>query len=226
MTSPGVGPSTAKILVTCIDDAKRFQTGRQVLAYFGLVPRQYQSGQTDRNGSITNRGNPLARTILVECAWASLRYNAWSKFIYDRICGGQKTCKKKAAIALARKIAVLAWAMLRDEKDWDPKTMIDVTQKYGKMGLELKDKLQNMKPKENSDQRKARLRKEANAAKALAAEQSSTTVTQATSKAKPAAKKKQGVAPKPPSKPTQNPKPRRARKPVSQTDAAMRRTRT
>ena len=187
-----------------------------------------------RSTRAIKRGNPLARTILVECAWASLRYNVWSKFIYERICGGQKTRKKKAAIALARKIAVLAWAMLRDEKDWDPKTMIDVTQKYGKMGLELKDKLQNMKPKENSDQRKARLRKEANAAKASAAEQSSTTVTQATSKAKPAAKKKQrvapkqeqSVAPKPPSKPTKNPKPQRARKPVSQTDAAVQRTQT
>ena len=90
-TIPGVGPRTAEILVACIDDAKRFQTGRQVSAYSGLVPRQYQSGQTDRNGRITKRGNPLARTILVECAWASLRYNAWSKFVYDRIGGGQKT---------------------------------------------------------------------------------------------------------------------------------------
>ena len=51
---------------------------------------------------------------------ASLRYNPWAKEVYDRICGKQKTRKKKAAIALARKIAVLAWAMLRDEKDWAP----------------------------------------------------------------------------------------------------------
>ena len=47
-------------------------TERQVSVYFGLVPRQYQSGETDRNGRITKRGNPLARTILVECAWAML----------------------------------------------------------------------------------------------------------------------------------------------------------
>jgi hypothetical protein len=72
-TIPGVGPRTAEILVACIDDPHRFETGRQVSAYFGLVPRQYQSGETDRNGRITNRGNPLARTIHVECAWASLR---------------------------------------------------------------------------------------------------------------------------------------------------------
>jgi transposase len=119
-TIPGVGPRTAEILVACIDDPHRFENGRQVSAYFGLVPRQYQSGETDRNGRITKRGNPLARTILVECAWASLRYNPWAKGVYERICGKQKTRKKKAGIALARKIAVIAWAMLRDEQDWDP----------------------------------------------------------------------------------------------------------
>ena len=55
-------------------------------AYFGLglVPRQFQSGETDRIGRVTKRGNPLARTILVECAWASLRDNPWAKGIYDR----------------------------------------------------------------------------------------------------------------------------------------------
>ncbi len=52
-TIPGVGPRTAEILVACIDDPHRFKNGRQVSAYFGLVPRQYQSGETDRNGRIT-----------------------------------------------------------------------------------------------------------------------------------------------------------------------------
>jgi hypothetical protein len=159
-----VGPRTAEILVACIDDPHRFTNGRQVSAYFGLVPRQFQSGETDRNGRITKRGNPLARTILVECAWASLRYNPWAKYVYERICGKQKTRKKKAGIALARKIAVLAWAMLREEKDWDPNTMITVTETYGKMNLGLKETLKEMPVKENSDQRKSRLRKEAKAA--------------------------------------------------------------
>jgi transposase len=163
-TIPGVGARTAEILVACIDDPHRFENGRQVSAYFGLVPRQFQSGETDRNGRITKRGNPLARTILVECSWASLRYNPWAKAVYDRVYGKQKTRKKKAAIALARKIAVLAWAMLRDEKDWDPNTMIEVTESFGKMNPTLKESLQTMKPKENSDQRKSRLRKEARAA--------------------------------------------------------------
>lgn len=166
MTIPGVGPRTAEILVACIDDPHRFENGRQVSAYFGLVPRQYQSGQTDRNGRITKRGNPLARTILVECAWSSLRYNPWAKAIYERISGKQKTRKKKAAVALARKIAVIAWALLRDEKDWEPKRMIQVTESFGKMPRGLKETLDTMKPKENSDGRRRRLRKEAREARA------------------------------------------------------------
>jgi transposase len=201
-TIPGVGPRTAEILVACLDDPQRFENGRQVSAYFGLVPRQYQSGETDRNGRITKRGNPLARTILVECAWASLRYNPWAKAIYERISGQQKTRKKKAAVALARKIAVLAWALIRDEQDWNPKRMIEVSESFGKMPLALKETLQNMTPKENSDQRKKRRRKEAREAKAAAADRTQTN---------PSVPKT--------SPPSLRPKSRRARKPVSLADA-------
>jgi len=122
-TIPGVGRKTAEALATAIDDPHRFKNGREVSAYIGLVPRQYQSGETDRNGRITKRGSRLLRTMLLECAWASLRYNPWSRRTYDRIHGGQKTRKKKAAIALARKIAVVGWAMLKNETDWDPQRM-------------------------------------------------------------------------------------------------------
>lgn len=183
-TIPGVGPRTAEILVACIDDPHRFDNGRQVSAYFGLVPRQYQSGETDRNGRITKRGNPLARTILVECAWCSLRYNPWAKAVYERISGKQKTRKKKAAVALARKIAVIAWALLRDEKDWEPKRMIEVTESFGKMPHVLKVTLESMKPKENSDQRKSRLRREAREANAAAVVRSAKAESKSTTKAK------------------------------------------
>jgi transposase len=122
-TIPGVGRKTAEVLVTALDDVNRFKNARQVSAYIGLVPRQYQSGETDRYGRITKRGSRLLRTMLLECAWASLRYNAWARATYDRIHGGQKTRKKKAAIALARKIAVVAWSMLKHETDWDPRRM-------------------------------------------------------------------------------------------------------
>lgn len=83
--------------------------------------------------------------------------------------GKQKTRRKKAAVALARKISVIAWAMLRDESDWDPQRMIDVTESFGKMPEGLKLSLAEMSPKENSDQRKSRLRREAREAKESAA---------------------------------------------------------
>ena len=201
-TIPGVGPRTAEILVACIDDPHRFKNGRQVSAYFGLVPRQFQSGETDRNGRITKRGNPLARTILVECAWASLRYNPWAKEVYERIRGKQKTRKKKAGIALARKIAVLAWAMLRDEKDWDPKTMIQVSESFGKMNLGLKAVLAEMKPKENSDERKSRFRKEAREAKAATTPETSKTASKTKTKAKTSTKSTATVGSKSRAKPS------------------------
>jgi transposase len=223
-TIPGVGPRTAEILVACIDDPHRFQNARQVSAYFGLVPKQYQSGQTDRNGRITKRGNPLARTILVECAWSSLRYNAWSKAIYERISGRQKTRRKKAAVALARKLCVIAWALLRDGKDWEPERMIEITESFGKMPTYLKDTLKAMKPKENSDQRKSRLRREARLAKATTTTEPSeraekpaakpvATKRQATAKTKTSSTTKESKSKSQPT--TKTTKPRRARKPVS-----------
>ena len=76
LTVPGVGPRTAEVIAVHIPVAKAFRNGDEVSAYAGLVPRQYQSGETDRRGRITKRGPKLLRSALVECAWCSLRYNA------------------------------------------------------------------------------------------------------------------------------------------------------
>jgi len=119
-TINGVGRVTAEAIVAYIDDPHRFENGRQVGAYAGMIPRQYQSGTTDRRGRITKRGPKILRTLLVECAWCSLRYNQWSRETYDRIHAGKQPRKKKAAVAMARRILVLAWAMMRDEVDYDP----------------------------------------------------------------------------------------------------------
>ncbi len=118
-TIPGIGRRTAEVIVACLDDPKRFENGRQVSAYAGLIPQQHQSGQTNRLGKITKRGSRLLRTALVEAAWAMLRYNEWAAATYTRICGGQKTRKKTAITALARKLLVRCWAMLRHNQPWN-----------------------------------------------------------------------------------------------------------
>ena len=124
MSIPGVGRKTAEALVAAIDDPHRFKNARHLSSYLGMTPKQYQSGETDRSGRISKHGPRMLRALLLECAWASTRYNAWSKLTFTRIHGGSKTRRKKAGIALARKIAVVAWAMMRDEADWDPSKLL------------------------------------------------------------------------------------------------------
>jgi transposase len=116
-TTPGVGPRTAEAVVAYLGDPKRFDSGKQVSAYAGLVPRQYQSGESDRRGRITRRGPALLRKLLVECAWVMLRYNGWARAVYQRLSRG-KARKKQAIVALARKLLVRCWAMLRDRQPW------------------------------------------------------------------------------------------------------------
>jgi len=122
-TTPGLGPRTAEVVVAYLNDASRFKTTKQVSAYSGMVPRQHQSGEMDRRGRITKRGPALLRKLLVECAWCMLRYNGWARSFYLRLTGGGQRRKKQAIVALARKILVRCWAMLRDKKPWrDPQT--------------------------------------------------------------------------------------------------------
>jgi transposase len=122
-TAPGLGPRTAETVAAYLHDAPRFRSAKQVSAYSGLVPRQYQSGEMDRRGRITKRGPALLRKMLVECAWCMIRYNAWARGLYQRLTGGGQRRKKQAIVALARKILVRCWAMLRDKKPWhDPQT--------------------------------------------------------------------------------------------------------
>jgi len=117
-TIPGVGPRLAEIIVAIIDDPHRFRCGKQVAAYAGLVPRQHQSGDTDRMGHITKRGPSLLRGLLVEVSWLALRYNSWAKSVFERVERGVKSRRKTAIIAVARKLLIRCWAMMRDQTTW------------------------------------------------------------------------------------------------------------
>jgi transposase len=117
-TIPGVGRRTAEAVAAHLGDPHRFASGKQVGAYAGLVPTQYQSGTTDRKGRITRRGPAVLRKLLVECAWCMLRYNPWARAQYARLSGGGASRKKPAVVALARKLLVRCWAMLRDGTAW------------------------------------------------------------------------------------------------------------
>jgi transposase len=123
-TIPGVGRKTAEVVVAYLDDPHRFQNARQVSSYAGMVPRCYQSGEMDRQGRIHKRGPRQLRSALVEAAWLMLRYNPWAKSVYERLTSGQKTRKKKAIVAVARKLLVRCWVMLLRKEPWNKETMI------------------------------------------------------------------------------------------------------
>jgi len=121
-TIPCVGPRTAEMLVAVLDDPHRFKSRKEVASYVGLTPRQFQSGQTDRSGGISKQGHSQLRRMLVEVSWLALRYNPHLRSIYLRICNGSFSRRKIAIVAVARKLLIIAWAMLRDGTRWRPPT--------------------------------------------------------------------------------------------------------
>jgi len=123
-TIPGVGPRLSELLVAIIDDPHRFDNARQVGAYAGLVPKQFESGQMQRQGRISRSGPGLLRKLLVEVAWLMRRYNAHGASIFAHLSRGQKTRRKIAAVGLARRLLIWSWAMLRDGTDWDPQRVV------------------------------------------------------------------------------------------------------
>ena len=115
MTHPGVGPLTALAFVLIIGRAERFQCGKQVASYLGLVPLEESSGNRRRLGHITKQGNALLRFLLVEAAQVSVRsIPEWrNKYFHLMMRRGGKIAK----VAMARRLAVQMFWMWR--KGWD-----------------------------------------------------------------------------------------------------------
>jgi len=128
-TIPGVGPRTAEVIVTVLDQPQRFATRRQVAAYGGLTPRRWQSGQMDRSGRITKRGSPLLRQMLNQSAWIAVRCNPELRAFFLRVGGGQKKRRKQAIVAVMRKLLVITWALLRDETTYQATRLKTKTEK-------------------------------------------------------------------------------------------------
>ena len=111
---PGVGPALATALVASIPDPKAFRSGRDFSAWVGLVPKQNSSGGRERLGNITKQGDRYLRSLFCAGALAVIRYakihgtkhRPWLAKLLER------RPTKVAAIALANKIARMAWAMM------------------------------------------------------------------------------------------------------------------
>jgi transposase len=116
----GVGPITALAFKAEIDDIKRFENSKNVGAYLGLTPSQYSSGEINRQGGISKQGSKQVRCLLVEAATVLLtRCQAWSKLKAWGLKLMKKKGKKKAVIAVARKMAVILHRMLMTKKPFE-----------------------------------------------------------------------------------------------------------
>lgn len=117
---PVVGDRLAEAIVAVIDDPHRFSRGRDVGCYIGLTPRQFQSGSMDRQGRISRAGNGMLRALLVQVAWLGVaRFKVpWMVEVYERVRRGSEKRKKQAIVAVARRLLIRCWAMLRDEAPW------------------------------------------------------------------------------------------------------------
>ena len=119
-TIPGVGPRTAEAVVAYIDDPTRFARSKQVGSYFGLVPSQNQSGNTNRLGHITREGPGTVRKVLTEAAWQGIRRSPRLKTYFERIRGDDPDRKKIALIATAHHLVRVMYTMLRTGETWRP----------------------------------------------------------------------------------------------------------
>jgi transposase len=114
MTQPGVGPITSLAFVLTMGDVSRFQRGKQVASYLGLIPREYSSGGHQRLGSISKQGNRFMRMLMVEAAQSAVRYDPGFRNEYLHRCHSK--AKGVAKVAAARKLAVRLCWMLRTNK--------------------------------------------------------------------------------------------------------------
>ena len=120
MTIPGVGQLTALAFVAAIDDPSRVRRSRDIGAYLGLVPRRHQSGEVDYTGGISKCGDGRVRTLLYEAANVMLtRYKRQLKLKDWAFAIAKRSTMRKAKVALARRLAIIMHAMLRDGTEFE-----------------------------------------------------------------------------------------------------------
>lgn len=115
---PGVGVRTAEAVVAFLDDPHRFPNAKSVGQYFGLVPRQDQSGDKNRMGHISHEGPSVVRQLLAEAAWQARRRSPTVQSYFERTQHGDPQRKKIALVATAHYLVRVMYALLKNGTLW------------------------------------------------------------------------------------------------------------
>ena len=119
MTAPGVGAIVALSFRAAVDQPERFKSSKAIGACFGLTPRKYQSGESDRDGAISKAGDASVRLALFEAAHVILtRVSKWSKLKAWAVAVAKRRGAKRAKVALARKLGIVLHRMWIDATDF------------------------------------------------------------------------------------------------------------
>jgi transposase len=120
---PTIGPVTAAAFVAAVDEASRFRHAHEVEAYLGLVPRERSSGETQRRGRITKAGSSRVRWLLIQAAVSMLRLRDPRTAALREWAGriAARRGKGIAVVALARRLAGILFALLRDGTVYEPR---------------------------------------------------------------------------------------------------------
>ena len=132
-TQPGVGPITSLAFVLTIGDVSRFQNGKQVASYLGLIPREHSSAGKQRLGGISKQGNRMLRMLLVEAAQTAVRTDPEFRKQYLHRCHSKP--KAVAKVAAARKLAVRLYWMLRTQTPYPEIVRIESSPRVPLVGV-------------------------------------------------------------------------------------------
>jgi transposase len=113
----GVSTVTGMTFMTEIGDMSRFDNRRKLASYLGLTPSSFESGESDdRKGRITRQGSSRVRKMLCQSAWIHIRYNPNEKSVYERILRRNPKRKKKAIVAVMRRLGIRLWHITADAR--------------------------------------------------------------------------------------------------------------
>jgi transposase len=123
---PGIGALTARVLVSALDTVERFDNKKTVAKYGALTPTIYQSGTVTHMGHINRNGRHEVRRVLLQCAHTITRMRSYGatplRIFYERI--RYRRGKKKAVVALARKLLTIAYGVLKSGQHYDPQKLL------------------------------------------------------------------------------------------------------
>lgn len=131
-TQPGVGAITSLAYGLTMGDVSRFPRGKQVASYLGLIPREHSSGGRQKLGAISKQGNRMLRMLLVEAAQSAVRYDPEFRREYQHLCHSKP--KAVAKVAVARKLAIRLYWMLRTQQPYPAVVRIESSPRVALVG--------------------------------------------------------------------------------------------